>query len=182
MPRFEDGHYWFISLWSGSLLKSKYPPPYSAGDVSKRVGDALSCCEAPFSCHWSPVHQHLPIASTDEPRLLKMNERLFWLGNRRFLPSLIYARRNAGIFNHTRAAYSAVAELPGHKDGRSDRCLQRSLLAAKTSKSFPRSGVLLIGAEFSTCEMHAWIIEDEAQPDSDDRSWINYRPLLAWHY
>jgi len=27
--------------------------------------------------------------------------------------------------------------------------------------------------------MHAWIIENNSQPDFEDRAWINYRPLLA---
>jgi hypothetical protein len=86
------------------------------------------------------------------------------------------------MFANTRLAFSAVSQLPGHKDSNNDRCLQRSLLVAKTSKSFSQSGVLFIGAEFSTGEMHAWVIENQAQPDPDDRTWINYRPLLALHH
>jgi len=39
--------------------------------------------------------------------------------------------------------------------------------------------VLFIGAEIATYNMHAWIIEDNEQPDFEDRVWINYRPLLA---
>jgi hypothetical protein len=106
---------------------------------------------------------------------------MFALGNTRFLASVFYAGWNVGLFENTRLAFAAVANLPGHKDSTNDRCLQRSLLAAKISKSFKNSGLLFIGAEFSTGEMHAWIIENGEQPDSDDRTWINYRPLLAIH-
>ena len=58
-------------------------------------------------------------------------------------------------------------------------CLQRAFLASKISKSFEANGVIFIGAFLPTGDMHAWIIENGIQPDSDDRGWINYRPLLA---
>lgn len=108
-----------------------------------------------------------------------MNDVFFKLGNQRFLRSILYASRSEGIFPNTNLAFSAVSQLPGHKNSLNDRCFQRSLLAAKSSMSFSQNGVLFIGAEFSTGEMHAWIIENGEQPDPDDRTWINYRPLLA---
>jgi len=123
-----------------------------------------------------------PICQSDSNLLENINQRFFSLGNRRFLASIIYSSLGSRIFENTKIAFSAIAKLPGHMDSLNDRCFQRSLLAAKTSLSFSRHGVLLIGAEFSSGEMHAWIIENGEQPDPDDRTWINFRPLLAIHH
>ena len=181
LPHFQDDHWWYISRWSGSLLRSDYRPPLVSGSSSQSVRNALAVCENPFTCRWSSYHESHRKGSFDEVRLAQMNRRFFQLGNRRFLASILYAGWSANIFSNTRLAFSAVSQLPGHKDSLNDRCFQRSLLAAKSSESFRRSGVLFIGAEFSTGEMHAWIIENSDQPDPDDRTWINYRPLLAIH-
>ena len=48
--------------------------------------------------------------------------------------------------------------------------------------NFKKNGVLFIGAQLPLKSLHAWIIEDNFQPDRDDRQWINYRPLLALTY
>jgi hypothetical protein len=181
LPYFHDNYWWYVSRFSGSLIRSVHPPLIAGGGLSARLNNALANCENPFGCRWLSTHQPPAPDSFDGRLLDQMNRRLFFLGNRRFLVSIIYAGWNVGMFKSTRLAFSAVSQLPGHKDSPSDRCLQRSLLAAKSSESFRKSGVLFIGAEFSTGEMHAWIIEDGEQPDPDDRTWINYRPLLALH-
>jgi hypothetical protein len=181
LPYFQDDHWWYISRWSGSLFSSDYLPPFAQGSPSQKVRNALATCDNPLTCRWSSRHESPRSGSFDEVRLARMNRRFFQLGNRRFLASILYAGWGAGIFSSSRLAFSAVAQLTGHKDSPNDRCLQRSLLVAKSSKSFRCSGVLFIGAEFSTGEMHAWIIEDGEQPDQEDRTWINYRPLLAIH-
>lgn len=181
LPHFQDGHWWYVSRWSGSLLRSVYPPPFSGGGISDRVLQAIDNCEKPFTCRWSHIHPSIHLSPTDSLSLERMNRRMFALGNKRFLASIIYAGWNSPIFQNTNIAFAAVSKLVGHKDSPNDRCLQRSLLAAKTSHSFKKSGVLFIGAEFSSGEMHAWVIEDGEQPDPDDRTWINYRPLLAVH-
>jgi hypothetical protein len=181
LPHFQGDHWWYISRWSGSLLRSDYRPPLAIGSPSQRVRNALAVCENPFKCRWSSRHESPREGSFDEVRLTQMNRRFFQLGNRRFLASILYAGWSVNVFSNTRLAFSVVSQLPGHKDSPSDRCFQRSLLVAKSSESFRHSGVVFIGAEFSTGEMHAWIIEDGEQPDPDDRTWINYRPLLAIH-
>ena len=74
---------------------------------------------------------------------------------------------------------AAVGGLSDQQADRTSLCLQRSLLVAKVSRSFETRGVIFIGATLHTGDMHAWIIEDNEQPDADDRDWVNYRPLLA---
>ena len=83
------------------------------------------------------------------------------------------------MFDSTEQAISKIAELYNAAAG-SD-CLQKTLLAAKTSRSFASDGVLFIGANLPTGNMHAWIIEKKTQPDPADRHWISYQPLVAIH-
>jgi hypothetical protein len=108
-----------------------------------------------------------------------LHDRLLRIGNNRFLFSRIYAGLQRPMFETTHQAITAISRIPAQKANRTKLCFQRSLLAAKVSKSFAHGGVLLIGAQLATSDMHAWIIEQNTQPDYQDRSWINYRPLLA---
>ena len=90
-------------------------------------------------------------------------------------------RRN--LFDNTELAFSTISKtIPEQIERRNELCLQRSLLALKTSNSFKKSGVLFIGAALPTGNMHAWIIESKCNPDHQDREWIMYRPLLAFYY
>lgn len=167
-------------MWSGSLFRSPRRPFLAPSKIAPKVRDALAICDAPYSCRWSPCRDELAVELDHHLLLCAYSKNLIRMGNQRFLLSTIYAWRNVGIFENTRHAFSAISRLPEFR-GVEDRCLQRSLLAAKTSKTFKQLGVLFIGAELSSGEMHAWIIESGEQPDSEDRTWINYRPLLALH-
>lgn len=60
-----------------------------------------------------------------------------------------------------------------------DLCLPRSLFAAITSKIFKEKGVIFIGVSLPSKTMHAWIIEDNKQPDPFDSIWINFHPVAA---
>lgn len=175
---YEDHGWWFISRITGNLLHSIHPPPIYF-KLPLIVSDALKYCDSPYECGWSPRHIQTELSSEKLKRLTRADETLFSLGNAKFLLSILYSGFSMPIFNTTRHAFGAISELPNHQGNSLDKCFQRTLLAAKTSASFPRTGVIFIGADLSSNEMHAWIIEDGQQPDYQDRSWINYRPLLA---
>jgi len=64
-------------------------------------------------------------------------------------------------------------------DIQNDLCLPRSLFAANTSKKFKDNGVVFIGVFLPSKSMHAWVIEDEIQPDPFDTMWINFQPVAA---
>lgn len=181
LPFYHEKYWWYVSKWSGSLIRSPTPPSGGVEVIPDRVQSALVNCENPFRCEWSSLPPSVSINCFDSKRLDLMSRRLFALGNKRFLASVMYSCWNVPLFDNTKLAYAAVSQQAGFKDLPNDRCLQRTLLVAKTSRSFRDHGVLFIGAEFSTGEMHAWIIENGEQPDFDDRMWINYRPLLAMH-
>jgi hypothetical protein len=176
---FQDGEggWWYISPWTGNLIKTSEKP--FAKKIPVRISSALDSCLNPFDCEWNPFHKRVSVSDKNNIIINKVNERLFLLGNSRFLLSVIYSHFTVPIFKCTQDAFSHIAEIPGHKDMIADRCFQRSLLAAKISQSFQQKGVLFVGSEISSGEMHAWIIEENMQPDLEDRSWINYRPLLA---
>ena len=179
LPHFQNGEWWFVSAWSGSLFRSSRPPRIGrVKSIFPKVKEALAICDDPYSCRWVPDPDQC-YCKSEKISLLSWLDRYFtFLGNQRFFVSTACAGYNLGLFETTREAFTTMSYLPG-LGGADDNCLRRSLLAAMTSKSFVRSGVLFIGAELSTGEMHAWIIENGEQPDPEDRSWINYRPLLA---
>lgn len=58
-------------------------------------------------------------------------------------------------------------------------CLPRTFFAASTSRSFKKKGTAFIGVFLPTKKMHAWIIEDNKNPDSFDNNWISYQPIIA---
>lgn len=114
----------------------------------------------------------------DVYKINKYNKQLFRLGSNNFILSILYSSLGKNIFENTVDSFSYISKLPDHEYG-SENCFQKTLLAAKLSKSFRQNGVIFIGAELSTFNMHAWIIENNLQPDFEDRVWINYIPLLA---
>jgi len=60
-------------------------------------------------------------------------------------------------------------------------CLPRVLFAAATSKSFKDYGAVFIGVFLPSSAMHAWIIENEKQPDFFDHNWIYYQPVAVMY-
>lgn len=173
----ESGFWWYISPWSGSLIRSPSKP--ALNKIPKKIISAIESCNNPYECQWNPEKQTTDLKTHSLLTANKFDKRFFLLGNSLFYFSVLYSKIHRPIVSSSKEAFSLISELPSHRDSIADKCLQRSLLAAKISASFPSSGVIFIGAEISSGEMHAWIIENNCQPDFEDRSWINYRPLLA---
>jgi hypothetical protein len=147
--------------------------------LPKKVQEALWFVDNPFDCDWSAHPNQLDLGPKAAGSLRALHDRLLMIGNHRFLISLLYAGLTRPMFQTTRDAYAAITQIPEQVASREILCLQRSLLAAKVSKSFVSHGVVFIGAIPGNGDMHAWIIEQGSQPDHLDRGWINYMPLLA---
>ncbi len=185
LPAISHNALWEISSLSGSLIRGRF----SDTDIKKqhsnkhlanpKLAKALENCENPFSCRPISANRNQEALEDQIKSIQLYHSRLLSIGNKNFLLSILYACYQAPIFETTEEALFTIAELPAQKEFRNQLCFQRTLLAAKTSKSFNMSGVLFIGAHIPTADMHAWIIEDGCQPDYEDRNWINYRPLLA---
>ncbi len=178
---FHDGNFlWEISALNGSLLRSEHPS-FKRKKLPLKLEKALESINYPYQIKWDFSPSLSEISTINKNKIDKYNRFFFTLSNNRFFLSIFYSLINVKIFQTTREAFSYISTLPNHKYG-SENCFQRSLLAAKISASFKKSGVIFIGAEISTYNMHAWIIEDNEQPDFEDRVWINYKPLLAITY
>jgi len=177
LPYHDGNSLWEISPRNGSLLRSEHPS-FKIKELPLKVIQSIECINHPYQIKWHYTPLIREISPEDIIKIDKYNRLFFKLTNNRFFLSIIYSFVNAKKFQTTREAFSYISTLPNHKYG-SENCFQRSLLAAKISASFKKKGVLFIGAELATYNMHAWIIEDNEQPDFEDRVWINYRPLLA---
>lgn len=177
LPYYDGNFLWEISAVNGSLLRSEHPS-FKIKKLPLKVNHAIESINYPYQITWDYLPSIKEISTLDKIKIDKYNRLLFKLSNNRFILSILYSFVNTEKFQTTREAFSYISTLPRHKYG-SENCFQRSLLAAKISASFSKKGVLFIGAEIATYNMHAWIIEDNEQPDFEDRVWINYRPLLA---
>lgn len=175
----ESGLTWSICPISGVLEYEVALDTIILVSVPKVVR-ALKYCDNPFLCLQNhTAATKLNVDSRSVKKLTQMHRIFRLIGSHHFYLSTLYARIQCGIFANTTDAMVAIANLPSIRESRHRLCLQKTLLAIKTSKSFKKSGVLFIGAKLPTCDMHAWIIEDGVQPDVEDRIWINFRPLLA---
>ena len=171
-----------IHPYRGDLMEYSQEPKTLV--LPKKVSDALSLCDNPYSLRIIERQYKLPEIESDVCRKLKrMHKTLMSLGNKRFYISLLYSKIRNSLFNNTEDAFSFIANcVKDQIERRNELCLQRCLLAIKTSRSFKESGVLFIGASLPTGNMHAWIIESNCNPDFQDREWIMYKPLLAFYY
>ena len=181
LPFEEDGSWWTICSVTGSLIRHSQKPTHEFDRIPEIVKKALLVCSEPYLCKWTHVRSEeiYESGSSKLNALVKMHDKLIRISNRRFLMLRLYASYKRLMFETTYQAIGLISQIPEQFHNRDQRCLQRSLLAAKTSKSFQKNGVLFIGAMTSNSDMHAWIIENDSQPDHEDRGWINYRPLLA---
>lgn len=182
LPYRTDGFTWSICPISGSLVRS-----HSRGKIKEsipyKVAEALAYCDNPYLCSsFSADYDCLDIPKATLKKLNRMHRVLLAISNKHFFLSRLYANLHKNMFIDTKDAMTAISKLPMHREYSHLLCLQRTLLAAKTSKSFKAKGVLFIGAFLPTADMHAWIIEDGFQPDENDRDWINFRPMLALYY
>jgi hypothetical protein len=179
LPYHEGDHTWTISSISGSLIRSQSKGSKKES-THQRVADALIYCNNPYLLKPCPTNYiDTNVSKTTIEKLDRMHRRLLLIGNHHFYLSRLYASFSENIFENTTDAISAISQLPVQKDHSHQLCLQRTLLAAKISRSFKDKGILFIGSSIPSVEMHAWIIDDGYQPDNYDRYWINFRPMLA---
>lgn len=184
LPYCQDGYTWFISPYSGSLIRERRARTTTRSSLPDKVAQAMSYCTNPYLCESDETSEKENLAIDERvfKRLNHLHRILVHLGNRRFFLARHYANYCKFMFGTTADSMRAIARIGLQKEEKGSLCLQRTLLAVKTAKSFQDSGVLFIGAFLPTTNMHAWIIENGAQPDPQDREWILYRPLLALYY
>lgn len=182
IPYYDGEFYYEINPRSGNLIQ--HANKFRDSLLPQKVKDALNLCENPYLVN--PHNANITGRTEDSNKITKLNrmhKNFMAIGNKRFYISLLYSKLRKNLFDNTELAFSTISKnIPEQIERRHELCLQRSLLALKTSNSFKQSGVLFIGAALPTGNMHAWIIESNCNPDHQDREWIMYRPLLAFYY
>lgn len=103
---------------------------------------------------------------------------LVFLCNWSFYLAFLFSKLKIVRFNSAAEAFIVFRDI-FPKDKQNELCLPRALFAASTSLDFKKSGVLFIGIFMPSKHMHAWIIENNIQPDSVDDIWIFYQPFAA---
>lgn len=178
IPHCFENKWYFVSPISGNLV---FRDDVADFTVNEKVKNAIYFCDNPYELIALPYFRDLFIYIDEftQEKIDIMNERMLWFGNKRFLLSCLYSRFQTPFFKNTIDAFDYISQIKIHKEKKGKICLQRALLAAKTSKTFKKNGVLFIGAQLPTGLMHAWIIDNGVQPDRQDREWIMYKPLLA---
>ena len=160
--------------YTGDLLYEEYNKNPIKHVLPDKLQQALELCNNPYK---------LPSVSRKKIDCCQSNQsadvamiRTINLAKLNFFIARQYAAFRLSLFDN---AEQSIAYF--RKSGREQKtlCLPRSLFAAKTSKSFDESGVVLIGVFMPTRLMHAWVIEDQRQPDNRDDIWHHYRPIAA---
>jgi hypothetical protein len=168
---------YYISPFTGNLVVSE--SDFGSSKISFETINNIWLNDNPYELE--PLNSICDVVISDKlmEKLIVFNNKFMCLGNKRFLLSCLYSRLSIPLFENTLEAFDHIAKIKVHQEKKGKICLQRALLAAKTSKSFKKNGTLFIGAQLPTGIMHAWIIEKNIQPDRQDREWIMYKPLLA---
>jgi hypothetical protein len=181
LPFSSDGIQWVVCPLSGSLLKR--PEPLSGKrQVSEAVPSIVKIakryCDFPYSLNPHLGAERIGGFNVDPRVASRAWATISWICRRGwFLLSRIYSGFGAPCFDSSAAAFQWLDAHSGTSSVVD--CLPRCMFVAKTSKSFWQQGVLFVGVFLPTRQMHSWIIDGASQPDSTDRHWINYRPLLA---
>lgn len=96
-----------------------------------------------------------------------------------FIGAIILAKVPFVKYSSTKLAIASFKKIyPGNLHQRT-LCLPRTLFAVATSKSFKKNGVAFVGVFLPSRKMHAWVIEDNLNPDPYDDAWICYQPVAA---
>lgn len=177
MPLQNENHFYFFEPITGSLL-------YKDGDNKKiketkneipKVKRCLNCCTNPYLLQKYSPKLH---SSKKHYFLIQYAKSLVWLCKYSFLLGKTFSKLGISCFDTTEEAIQFFRKcFPGAVQN--DLCYPRALFAASTSKLFKEKGVVFIGVFLPSKSMHAWIIEDNKQPDIYDNMWINFQPVAA---
>jgi len=173
---------WVVHPLSGSLLKVNATDleSFQSKKIPKTVTNALIKCENPFLLN--PPSDSLLESCFTQSSAIKRNFNFFSsIKKINFYFSVLLAGLlSFKSLGSSREIFSTINLF--EENLKFNACLVKCLTVAMCSSSFKKNGVLFIGAHLPLQDMHAWIIEENDQPDDSDRQWINYVPLMAITY
>jgi hypothetical protein len=176
LPIIERENFYFMCPRTGTLMQSHDEEVGKIDPLPKKLKVALRLCNQPYSMRSSPASLHDSHKCSERQKMIA--QRMLYISRINLFLARQYASYSKPFFNRSSDAIKFFHEATPSSD-RSKLCLPRSLFAAKTSKSFNDTGVILIGVFLPSRQMHAWIIEDEQQADPLDNIWHLYRPVAA---
>lgn len=100
---------------------------------------------------------------------------LIWLFKHFHIGLFLVSKIRLNIFDDSKTACEVFTKC--HPNNQNILCLPRSIFIATTSKRFKAHGAMFIGVFLPSKHMHAWIIEDRANPCSFDTIWTNFTPV-----
>ena len=169
---FEREVYFFYTLL-GCLLKKRFTQETET-NLPENVVNGLRLVDNPYA-----LQQIQTFNSSISNSFAKFYARLLViLCKKSFLVAYIVAKLRLPIFKNAEESVAFFRALYSAKEQR-DLCLPRSLFVSSTSKQFKNNGYLFIGVFLPTTQMHAWIIENNAQPDKIDNNWTLYKPVAV---
>ena len=127
---------------------------------------------------------YTPLQPTSHKRLLTIYAKvLTWLC-RHCYPVAYWISKHISLnaFANSQQAILFYRHIYPSAEKQRRLCLPRAIFAATTSRKFKQHGVMLIGAFLPSTQMHAWVIEDNQQPDLLDNEWICYKPVYILYH
>lgn len=100
---------------------------------------------------------------------------LIWLHKHFYFGLWLLSHLRLSVYDSAAEAIDAFVRI--HPEDQKVLCLPRSVFAATLSRRFKRQGVMFIAAFLPSRHMHAFIIEDGANPCPFDTGWTNYTPI-----
>lgn len=178
LPVFFEGKSYMFETFMGLLLeKSCNEKSTTKEDFSPKVAEALSLNNNPFTLQklQGNIKKEIPKISILTKLYVKALIRVCKVA---FLIARIFTLFRLPIFENSTEAI-LIFRKTATKYLQSDLCLPRALFAAVTSKKFKDKGVVFIGVSLPSKSMHAWVIEEDVQPDPYDGIWINFQPVAV---
>lgn len=175
---FKNTYYFFNGFW-GCLLSTIKFRHSSSQNIPSYELEKLNFVNNPYLlCPFQVVSK--------KPALYKWYIKsyaniLIFLNRYSFYLLRLFSKINIPVFDNATEAILAFRDSTKNKN-QSDLCLPRSLFAASTSKRFKKNGTVYIGVFLPSRSMHAWVIEDNVQPDPYDNMWINFQPVALLSY
>ena len=174
----DDNKLFFFNQFNGSVYYKILSNDYKqvCNQIPDKVIIALNKNDNPYLLSANDLQK--ADLSQNSVKLKKYIYRLNLLCDKSFYLANLYSNFKIKEFTNSIQAIKYFRSIDNLKE-QNTLCLPRTLFAASKSKLFKEKGVIFIGIFLPSTNLHAWIIEDGCQPDSEDIIWTNYQPIAA---
>lgn len=177
VEQIHNGVVYKLSPFSGNLRYFPVAKP-RVHSLPAKVYKILAQCSDPYKLESDIIPQTLFIPPRDSRQAKVILKRMLMLPSASFYLAWRYSGMKVPLFPDSG---SSINWFNAHtlESDRDSLCLPRSLFAAKTSMAFQALGAIVIGSMIPTNSLHAWVFENDKQPDDLDRNWVCYQPIAV---